>query len=112
MKHVTLADKSLLLGDDAADLLVEYAKLLGQDSSADSVELHAISSDGDEVMATFLLNGGLTIVSETTTSTIPEPDNAKAEEYMHTQIVQLKELRTVSPEDIAGASVWNTADTD
>jgi hypothetical protein len=112
MKHLTVADKSLLLGDEVADLIIEYAKLLGQVSSADSVELNAISGDGDQVLATFLLNGGLTVMTETTTSSLPEPDNAKAEEYLHTQIVQLREQNTASPEDISGEAVWNTADTE
>jgi hypothetical protein len=104
---VTLADKSLLIGDEAADLLVEYAKLLGQEQSADTVELHAIGPDGAEVVAGFLLNGGLTVVTETTTSALTEPDNRKAEQYMHSQIVALRELRTASPEDIAGEQIWN-----
>lgn len=100
MKHLTIADKSLLLGDGTADLLVEYAKLLGQQGSADSVEVHAISGDGNEVFATFLLNGGLTLVTETTTSSLPEPDNEKADQYMQTQIVRLNEQNTFSIADM------------
>ena len=107
MRHVTIADKSLLVGDEAAELLVEYAKLIGHATSADSIELRAIGIDGGEVRATFLLNSGLSIVTETTTSVLPEPDNGKAVQNMHTQIVRLRALEVTSPEDIAGADIWN-----
>jgi hypothetical protein len=110
VKHLTVADKSLLVGDDAADLLVEYAKLLGQVSSADSIDLHAIGADGDEVVATFLLNSGVTLVAESTTSQLAEPDNSKAEQYMHTQILQGRERAEISADDISGREIWNTAE--
>lgn len=108
MKHVTVADKNLLLGDRTADLLVDYAKVMGQENTADTVELHAISSDGDEVVATFLLNSGVTMVIETTSSTLPEPDNHNANEYIQGEIVRIEEARTLDPAGIAGASVFNT----
>lgn len=73
--HVTYSDKSLVLGDEIAALLVEYAAALGRDGSADSVTVHAIGADGGEVEATFLLNGGIALMAETTNTTVPEPDN-------------------------------------
>lgn len=110
MKHVTVADKDLLLGDGTADLLVEYAKVLGQENSADSVELHAISSDGDEVVANFLLNSGVTIITETTTSQLPEPDNRQADEYLRGEILRSAESRSFNPDEASGASIFNGAD--
>jgi hypothetical protein len=112
VKHVTVADKSLLAGDDAVDLLMEYAKLLGVANSADNIDLNAIGADGDEVIVTFLLNSGVTIVAETTTSTAQEPDNAKAEQYMHTQVAHLRGLRTVAPEDVSAEHIWNASESD
>ena len=56
MKHVTFGDKALLMGDDAADALLEYARLLSDTDAADSVTLRAISPDGNTVEASFLLN--------------------------------------------------------
>jgi hypothetical protein len=82
MKHITFADKSLLIGDEAADLMLEYAAKLAGSSNADTVKLNAISSDGDEVVATFLLDAGAPLMAETTTSTLPEPDNTDAVAYM------------------------------
>jgi hypothetical protein len=40
--------------------------------------VHAISSDDDEVLATFLLGEGAPLIAETTNSTLPEPDNSEA----------------------------------
>jgi hypothetical protein len=112
MQHVTVGDKSLLIGDEVVGLLVDYATLLGQDGSADSVELHAISSDGDAVMVTFLLNAGLSIVSESTSTSMPEPDNGKAESYLRTEIGRITRSRTASAEELLGVDVWGSEEAD
>ena len=82
MKHLTYADKSLLVGDEVADLLLQYAARLASSGVADAVEVHAISSDGDEVSATFLLGEGAPLMVESTTSTLPEPDNGEAIQHV------------------------------
>lgn len=86
MKHLTVADKSLLVGDEAADLLVDYAALLAQVHSGDRVDMNAVSSDGDEVVATFLLTPGTMLMSESTHSAMPEPANEQAIAYMRERI--------------------------
>jgi hypothetical protein len=48
MQHVTFADKSLLVGDDAALLLLEYAAAVAGNDEGDTVMLNAIGSDGDD----------------------------------------------------------------
>lgn len=110
VKHIKVAEKSLLAGDEVVDLLLEYAALLGQERSADSVDVAAIGPDGNEVVVSFLLNSGVTIVAETTTSTIPEPDNRKVEEYLRSRISGLIAGPAEAAEDIAGADVWNTTE--
>ena len=102
-----IADKSLLAGDVAIELVIEYATLLGQQNSADDVDLRVIDTSGDEVVATFLLNGGTAMVAETTGSVLREPDNAEAEQYLRARIARLRGLDEVSPEDIAGSDIWN-----
>lgn len=89
MKHVTFGEKSLLVGDGTADLLLAYAAALARHKSADTVDVHAVSSDGDETVATFLLNEGTTFMAESTHSSWPEPDNADADAYLteHTRIL-------------------------
>jgi hypothetical protein len=102
-----MADKALLVGDLAADTIVEYAALLAQQNSGDTVELHAVSGDGDEVIATLLLNSGTSLMVETTTSTLPEPDNTAAISYMRGKMELIESpppAAEASPEDIAA---WN-----
>jgi hypothetical protein len=82
MKHITFGDKSLLVGDEVADALLTYAAFLASDARGDTVEIHAISSDGDEVTATFLLGPGVTMMAETAHTSLPEPDNSAALEYI------------------------------
>lgn len=81
-----MADKSLLIGDEAADLLLEYAALLAQIGRGDSVRIRAIGVDGDEVTVGFLLNSGTVLLVETSTSTLPEPDNAGVARYMRQRL--------------------------
>jgi hypothetical protein len=86
MKHLTFADKDLLVGDEAADLLLEYAAELAKRGDADTVRLHAFNGTGDEVIATFLLDAGAPLMAETSHSGMDEPDNAEAIEYMRARM--------------------------
>ena len=99
MKHITFADKSLLVGNEAADLLLEYAALLTQRGSGDTVDLRAIGVDGNEVEATFLLGGGASLMAESTESVLPEPDNAQSEMYIREQMMRITSPPNVVPEN-------------
>jgi hypothetical protein len=99
MKHVTYADKSVLVGDEAADTLTEYAALLARHESADTVTLHAYGADSDDVDATFVLDAGTILMSETTHSSIPEPDNSDEIMRMREQMLRLSSPNPVQPDD-------------
>jgi hypothetical protein len=86
MKHLTVESKDLLIGDEAADVLTEYAAIVADQGLGDRVELHAFSSDGDEVTATIVLSAGTTFLTETTHNSLPEPDNSDAIAYMRQRI--------------------------
>jgi len=86
VRHITIADKSLLVGNAVADALIRYAALLGQRNSADTVTIRSIGVDGEQVDAVFLLNSGTVMMAESTNSTLPEPDNSDALAYMHDQL--------------------------
>jgi len=90
MKHVTYAEKSLLMGDEVVDLMMEYAVLLANQASADSVDVSAIGSDGDSVTATFLIGPATIMVAETSRSRLPEPDNDSAVTYLKEHIGLIK----------------------
>lgn len=78
MMHVTFADKSLLLGDDAARALLDYATALADHNRADQVTLRAIGNDGNEIDVSMVLDAGTIIAAETTNATVEPPDNAFA----------------------------------
>jgi hypothetical protein len=86
MRHVTIAGKSLLVGDEVAATLVQYATLLGKLNSADNVTIRSIGVDGAQVDAVFLLNSGTVMMTESTVSRLPEPENADAVAYMQDRL--------------------------
>jgi hypothetical protein len=100
MKHVTYSEKSLLIGDEAADLLLEYASALVNVGRGDTVDVHAFGSDGQEVVATFLLEAGAPLMAETTHTSMNEPDNWEAIAYMREHI----DLLTKQPPTVAHES--------
>ncbi len=66
MKCVTYLDRSLLVDDETADTLLRYATLLTARRSPDSVEVHALSFDGQKVLAAFLIGDAAPLMIETT----------------------------------------------
>jgi hypothetical protein len=102
MKHITYAEKSLLLGNDTADALLDYAAALATVGRGESVTVHAISSDGDEVDATFLLGAGAPLMAETTTNTLPEPDNDATVHAIRADLQRMQHPDPVEPSDPKG----------
>ena len=82
MKHLTYADQSVLIGDQAADTLIRFSAVLAEKGHADAVSLNAIGNEGDSIVASFVLGSGTNLMSATTNSTIPEPDNGEGVEAM------------------------------
>jgi hypothetical protein len=97
MKHVTYGEKSLLIGDDAADLVMEYASALANEGASDIVRLNAFGADGDEVVATLLLGQGAPLMAETSTTSLTGLDNTEAVEYMRDKLEQLADPHNAQP---------------
>lgn len=76
----------MLVGDEAADLLIQYAAAIIRVHTADTVDLKAIGSDGNAVEATFLLGEGAPLMAETASADIEEPDNSGPVEYMRARL--------------------------
>ena len=89
MKHVTYAEKSLLVGNEAADVLLEYAAVVARTGSADTVNVMALGAEGNDVVATFLLGAGTVLMAESANTTVEEPDNTAIVAYMRARIVAL-----------------------
>ena len=98
MKHVTYADKNLMVGDETADTLIAYATALAVAKTADSVQINALGTEGEPVVATFLLDTGAPLMVETSPSTLDEPDNVEVTEYMTKRTQQLTSPKSVAPE--------------
>ena len=98
MKHVTYSEKSLLVGDDAADLLIQYAALLGRRAGSDVVTLHAIGADGNDVDASLLLNASTILMVESASTSATEPQNQAAVDYLRLRIDELSRQYDL-PED-------------
>jgi hypothetical protein len=78
MRHLLYGQKSIFLGDEATDALVDYAALVAQLRTGARVDLKAYTEQGHLVDVTFLLNGAVDLVAESTDLRMPEPDNAAA----------------------------------
>ncbi|MEN2741702.1 hypothetical protein ABCS02_28290 [Microbacterium sp. X-17] len=89
MKHVTYGEKSLLVGDEVSDLLINYAALLGAQGRTNVVTVHAIGSDGNEVDASFLLNAATELMVETASTTATEPENHLSTGYLLERIEEV-----------------------
>lgn len=84
MKHILFANKTVLVGDAAADALVAYGVALAANNAADNVEYTCIGADGGIVQVSFLLNAGSALVAESTPSNLPEPNN-------HAEVARIRE---------------------
>lgn len=99
MKHLLFANKTILVGDDAADALIEYGVALAANHTADRVTFAGIGADGATVEAAFLLNSGAALVAETTPSDLPEPDNTAEVARIRDRITRLSGGYPVQPTD-------------
>lgn len=78
MKSITYAEKSWLLGDAAADIVVEYAVLLARTNSADSVDVNALSPSGESHRLTLVIGPATMMTSASEENAGEEPDNEDA----------------------------------
>ena len=66
---------AVLVGDDAADALMAFARFVAREGGAEIAALRVINPEGNTVEASFLLNGGTAIMVETADAPLEEPDN-------------------------------------
>jgi hypothetical protein len=89
MKLLTYSDKSVLVGDEAADALVRFAAFIADKGRADAISLNVIAPDGEAIVTSFILGSGIAVMAESTNSPLPEPDNADAVHVMNTKMEEL-----------------------
>ncbi|MDH2443384.1 hypothetical protein QDR37_05440 [Amnibacterium sp. CER49] len=82
MQRLTVAQRSFLVGNGVAALVLEYAALLGRIRGSDIVRLAALDEDQEaRVSIALLLNAGTQLLAEDAGDG-PEPDNGSAERYL------------------------------
>lgn len=101
MKRVTYAEMSLLLDDDAADWLIEYARALGTVDGTDTVSLRGLNRAGEHVQATFLLNASTQLVAESARGAETPPPNDEVVRYMQDRVAVIIAPPPALPDD------WN-----
>jgi hypothetical protein len=97
MKHVTYAEKSLLMNDEVADLLATYAASLADNGRADTVTVKGLSDDGNETRATFVLDAGTNLMVESTNATVPGPDDPEGLQSLKDKLALLESSLTAHP---------------
>lgn len=89
MKELVFSGRAMLVGDAAADAMVEYSAVLARAGRADTVELRAIGTAGRELRAFFALTAATAVMAQTSDYAGPEPDNADTVDYIDAQIHRL-----------------------
>ena len=82
MKQLTYDGGTWLLGDEAADALLDYAVALGRRAAADSIEVAVIDNDGHPERLTLLIGPATMMSVGTSRSQADEPDNREVVEEM------------------------------
>ena len=85
MKKVNYSDSSQVVGDEVADVLLEYAAALATHQASEPVKFRAVGTDGGEVDASFLLGPASQIAVEEADDG-PEPRNDEAIDFMRERI--------------------------
>ncbi len=76
MKRIIYDGNTWLVGDEAAEVLVEYAVLLAKEESADSVDVAAYDRSGQPQNITLLIGPATMMTIESSSSLLEPPDNA------------------------------------
>lgn len=89
MKELIFAGRPVLVGDAAADAVVDYTAVLMRASSADTVELRALDQNGRSIEVYYVLGSAAPVMAQTVDTSHAEPDNAEAVRYMRAAMRRL-----------------------
>ena len=99
MKLINYAESTWLLGDEAADILIEYSVLMARGSSADAVEITALDRDGGPQTVSLVLGPATMLTVQGTESEFAEPENADAVTGVRAKIAAITTPPMVTPSD-------------
>ena len=86
MKHVNYGDKSLFVDDETANLLIAYTVDLAESGDTDTVDVNAVSADGNRVVVSFILNANSPLVAETASAELGDFENDAVIDYLRRQL--------------------------
>lgn len=90
MKLLTYAEAGWLVGDDAAQALIDYAVALGRSNSADAIEMSALDEQGRPEVVTFLIGPATMMTAESTVSAFDEPENGRSVATIRERLARLQ----------------------
>ena len=86
MKNLVYGESSWLVGDDAANAILEYTVLMAKDGAADTVDVNVLGPDGNSEMTTLVLGPATMIQAQTTRSQLQEPENFELIVYIRERL--------------------------
>jgi hypothetical protein len=109
MKTIYYGGATFLIGDEAADVLVEYAVQIASSVHPDAVDLHVLGPDGNEEIASFVLTPATMVTAETNRSELPEPDNTESVARIRQRLEHLRHppMALPFPEDLIEVELWD-----
>jgi hypothetical protein len=84
--------KGLLVGDEIADALTEYAAMVARIHQGDRVKIKALSAVGELTEVTVVFTNATAMVAETVHSELPEPENQEAIDYLRQQSMAISNI--------------------
>lgn len=99
MKLINYGDTDWLIGDDAADLLLEYSVLMAKGGTADSVDVNVLTSHGEPEHVSLLIGPATMMTARPMDTEFPEPDNAGTVADVRERIQAIESPPSVQPSE-------------
>ena len=97
MKLLNYGDTEWLVGDEAAELLMDYSVLMARVNNADSVNVTMLDNHGTPQNLNILIGPATMMTSRETETEFPEPENASAVTEMRGKIAAIEDPPPVQP---------------
>jgi len=100
MKLINYGDTDWLIGDDAADLLLEYSVLMAKGATADSLDVEVLTTEGARESVKLLIGPATMMTARPISSELEEPDNAETIADVRERINLIESPPSVQPSEV------------
>ena len=97
MKLLNYGDTEWLVGDEAAQLLMDYSVLMARVNTADSINVTMLDSHGESQNLNILIGPATMMTSRATVSEFAEPENDAAVAEVRGKIAAIEDPPPVQP---------------